>query len=487
MKKLHSPLFFLLFSVVIVTELIWILNSDGFYFIDDSHHFNYNRHVLSSYKESIGLWHRIGRVWLFALPAQFGLKGVQFFSACIFILTIYIGYRILVLKDIRHSELVIPLIGFQPVLFNISFTVLAELPAAFLIVLSYYLYLKERYVAVMIVSSLLFIFRMEYFYVAVIFMIVYIFQRKYISVLLLFTGPAVWFFFSWIIGGAYWSFWHDFLYYSSLPKITEGIGWTHYLGYSPVIFGFIQCILFLSGLAMFIYNRKIREFGILLVIIMIGFIIQTVMASKVFGFSASVGQLRYLAVVGPASGIIAAYGLSRFLNVFESTEEKIVLGIVLVATMFFQGPFTVPFHKKLEIEKVSEHIVSLWKKSYPGYKIISNLHYLANILDEPASGGRNYCKLTPENLTDCEKPLVVWVRELEGSPFVEGNVTLSDIKAIRGMKLVMEFTDTVNHNPDVPFSIFRDETSWVSRKVFDYLTHDQFCWETFDIKVFVKD
>ncbi|MCC7158622.1 MAG: hypothetical protein IT281_03700 [Ignavibacteria bacterium] len=82
----------------------------------------------------------MGRVLLFSLPAQFGLKGVQITSALLFIVTIFIAYRILKQKSVKYAEWVIPIIGFQPVLFNVSYTTLAELPAAFLIVLSFYYY-----------------------------------------------------------------------------------------------------------------------------------------------------------------------------------------------------------------------------------------------------------------------------------------------------------------------------------------------------------
>ncbi len=156
---------YLFWAALIVVQAIWIFNSDGFYFIDDSSHFNYNRHYFESYDQSIGAWHRMGRVLLFALPAQFGLKGVQIASAFIFLLTVFVSYKILKEKNVPYAEWVIPVMGFQPVLFNISYTTLAELPAAFLIILSFYYYLKDKPKLVLISSSLIFIFRTEYSFV----------------------------------------------------------------------------------------------------------------------------------------------------------------------------------------------------------------------------------------------------------------------------------------------------------------------------------
>ena len=192
-KKNNNYLTFLMFVIVALVEVFWILNSNSFYFIDDSCHFNYNRHFFSSYQESIGSWHRIGRVWLFALPAQLGIKGVQFASALLFMLTIYLAYRILVIKNIDHAFWIIPLIGFQPVLFNISYTSLAEVPAVLLILLSYYFYLKDRYVPAMIFSSLVFIFRFEFYFVSGIFLLIYLFRKKWGALPLFIAGPALWF------------------------------------------------------------------------------------------------------------------------------------------------------------------------------------------------------------------------------------------------------------------------------------------------------
>lgn len=506
----------LFFAIIIVVELNWILNSNGFYFIDDSCHFNYNKHLLVSYKESIGLWHRIGRVWLFALPAQFGLKGVQLFSALIFLLTIFFAYRILKQKDVKYAEWVILLIGFQPVLFNISFTVLAELPAAFLIVLSFYFYLKDRHRIVMILSSLIFLFRVEYFYVAVIFSFVYLFRNpaKGGALLFIFAGPLIWFLADWIIRGEYWRFHYDFLYYSNLPKITQGIDWYHYLFYSPVIFGIIQCIFFLVACAIPdlrgaerrgnpvngdpdlrgakrrgnpINGHKYSDYAVLLAIVLAGCLVQTILASKIFNLSSSIGQLRYLAVIGPVFGIIAAAGLSSLFVSLKNKYIRVPVMTVVLLILFFQGPFTVPFHRKLEIEKVSEQIVALADKSYPGCNILSNLQYIANVLDEPVSGGDRFCALTSRKLDSCTGALVVWVRELEESPFIKDNVTLGQLEKSPDLKLIESFRDTVNHRSDIPVSKFRKENSEFSRKLFDYLTFDQNCWEDFDIKVFVKD
>ena len=71
-KEKSFSLFFILFVIVLVVQLFWIFNSDGFYMMDDGAHFNFNRHFLENPSECISFWHRIGRVLLYFIPARFG-------------------------------------------------------------------------------------------------------------------------------------------------------------------------------------------------------------------------------------------------------------------------------------------------------------------------------------------------------------------------------------------------------------------------------
>ena len=90
---------YIFWIIVIIVQTIWIFNSDGYYFIDDACHFNYSRHYFLSFTQSSDAWHRVGRLLLFVIPAQFGLKGVQIASSILFLITIYFAYKILKQKN----------------------------------------------------------------------------------------------------------------------------------------------------------------------------------------------------------------------------------------------------------------------------------------------------------------------------------------------------------------------------------------------------
>ncbi len=355
MKKNRNYGLIILFVILAVVQAVWIFHSNGFYFIDDGCHFNYNRHFFTSYYTSLGFWHRLGRVWLFTLPAQFGLKGEQIFSALLFLATIFTAYKILKFKNVPFAEWIIPVIGFQPVLFNISYTVLAELPAAFLIVLSYYLYLKDKPVLTMIFSSLIFMFRTEYYFVAGLFFLIYLFRKNWKVLPWFILGPLIWFIVSWIIQKDWWRFFYDMAMHSRLPRITEGIDWYYYFYHSPELFGFVQCLFFIMGTALLFYKKKISDYGLVFLIVFGGIFIQTMFALKGLNLSCSIGQLRYVAVVGPMFGIISAAGLGYFFDSLSKWYVRLPMMIILLGFMFVLGPYATPYHNKYRIEEESEN------------------------------------------------------------------------------------------------------------------------------------
>jgi hypothetical protein len=432
----------------------------------------------------------MGRVLLFALPAQIGLKGVQVASALLFLLTIYVAYRILKTKNVKYAEWVIPLIGMQPVLFNISYTSLAEVPAAFLIVLAFYFYLKDRYALTMLASSLVFIFRTEYFFVAGMFLLIFLYKKKWRSIAIFLIGPLLWYSYTTIISMNPMQFFYDMGLHARLPRIEEGIGWYYYIQNAPKIYGFICVLFFAAAIPLLIRHKKLKEYALLLLIISGGIAVHTLLALKGLDLSCSVGQLRYIAVVGPAFGIISAVGLSYFFESIRNRGIKSIFMIFFMAVMFVFGPYATPYHNKYQIEKVSDKIAALVNEKYKNYMVLSNLHYVANAMDEPASGGKTFQNLTPENMNKYDKAIIVWEKSLETSPFFDGErEPLKMIESNPRIKLIASFTDTVNNCTSIPIYEWRKEDyqSRRSREFIDYLIKDQTTWENIDIRVFVKE
>jgi len=431
----------------------------------------------------------MGRVLLFAVPAQFGLKGVQIASAVLFLFTIYFANKILIHKRVKYAEWIIPLIGFQPVLFNISYTSLAELPTAFLIVLSYYFFIKESPSAVLITSSLIFIFRTEYYYVAGIFFLIYLHRKNYKVLYLILIGPLLWYIYTTLIFLDPYQFFRDMLLHSRLEKIDAGVDWYYYLLHSAKIFGLLQIVLLVTGTVIILVKKQLKSYGLILLIIFSGIGVQTLLALKGLNLTCSIGQLRYVAVVGPMIGIISLIGLSSYYNLVKNIYLRNIVQVMTLCIMFITGPYFTPFHNKFEMDIISEEIADFTLKEYPDYKVLSHMHQLANAMDEPFLGGEKFKKLNDSTVKRFDKSIIVWCNYLEGNAFVLKNLSLKEIEAIPNIKLIKEYIDTVNNCINVPIYKYRKEGDEykTSRKIIDYLVLDQTSWETFDIKVFKKE
>ncbi|MBN1632576.1 MAG: hypothetical protein JW917_00245 [Ignavibacteria bacterium] len=476
-----------LFTTLLV-QAIWIINSDGFYFIDDSCHYNYNVHFLSTLEYSVSFWHRLGRVLLFFLPSQLGLKGAQITSSAIFTLTYLISYKILKIKGVKYAEWVIPSIAFQPLLFNVSYTVLAELPAGFLFILSYYFFLKDKPYATIITASSIFLFRTELYFIAGIYFIIYFFRKKYFVLPWIIIAPLFWFIMSFIFTGDLNMFFYNMGLHSRLPRISEGVQWYHYFEKSPKIFGILQTLGFILALWLITRRRQIKDYYIPLIFVFGGIIINTLFALDELNLSCSIGQLRYVVPAGPALGLISVLG-SEFLFKKIENKKKLLTAVTILIffLMFITGPFTTPYHKKYEIEKFAEKIAKLHEEQYPDYIVISAMHQVATAMNEPATGKTYFQTMKKSNILENEKAIIVWEKYLESSPFTEEMIPLRFIESLPNIKLIDSVNVLIDHDTDYPmYNILYGKCERLNKAI-KYFISEQNTWEDLKVKVFIKD
>jgi hypothetical protein len=318
--------------------------------------------------------------------------------------------------------------------------------------------------------------------------LIYAYRKEFKILPLVLTGPVLWFLYTTIITLNPTQFFYDMTLHSRLLKIDVGVDWYYYLLHSAKIFGFLQAIFFIAGALILFAKNELKQYWLLVIIFFGGIAVQTLLALKGLNLTCSIGQLRYVAVVGPAFGVLAAIGLGYFFSKIRQPILNVVLSLVFIFLMFVLGPYSTPYHNKFEIEKVSDEITVFARQNYPDYKIITNLHQVANALDESQTGGRTFTLLSQTNLDNTPKALIVWCSYLEGSPFVDDDVTLKEIESIPGIKQVKDYKDTVNNCTSIPIYKYRKEGDEykTSRDFIDYLIADQTTWETIDIRVFVK-
>ncbi len=319
--------------VLLAFQTYLISSSEGFYYIDEGAHFMDDYSALTHPSVSIGVWQRFGSVWIFTLPAQCGPYAVKIFASLLFLLTIFITYKLAELEQIPYREWLIVLVGFQPVLLDISFTCLAELPAALFLILAYYLYKRSFWNLSLFSASIVFLFRYEMSFLAILLFFVALRQRKYYALPFVLVGPALWFISSWISTGDPNSLMREFVKFGSLPKFIEGTGWFHYLKHSFDIFGTLQVWLVVLSLLFTIIRRSVR-LAIPFLIVFWCIVFNTLASVKDLNWTASIGDLRYLAIVGPFVGLLSLDGLSLAMETIRkvrlSRYVPLALGMIMV-------------------------------------------------------------------------------------------------------------------------------------------------------------
>ena len=193
LKSLIKKPLLLFFLVVVATiESVWILKSDGFYYIDELAHYMYSRFVLQALPQTVQIWHRPIPQWIFALPAQLGHTATMFFAAGLFLCLLLLTYRIALLHSIKHAEWIILLVGLQPILFDLSYACMTEMPTAFMIAWSYYYHLKGKHGWSLLLASMVILCRTEMYLFAGILFWVYVVKREWKLLPLVVVGPLLW-------------------------------------------------------------------------------------------------------------------------------------------------------------------------------------------------------------------------------------------------------------------------------------------------------
>ena len=405
---LRNSLLIFFLGVVAAIESVWILQSNGFYTVDECAHFLYSRFVLNALPVTVQTWHRPGGLWLFALPAQLGHSCTMFFCLALFLCLLLVTYRIAVLMDIEHAEWVVILTGLQPILFDISYACLAEAPAALLIALSYWYHLKGRPGWGLAIASAVFLFRFEMYVFAVLMFFVYLRKREWKVLPLVLLGPLLWIGSSAMISGNVMTFFREWSTFSNLGKYVPGVSLTHYVENLHTIFGFAQVVLFVVGVTFIARAKKSTGFGILFCIIAINIIVNTVAGAEVFHWTGSIGELRYIAVGGPFVGIVSLYGLSGVLDRVKPSWAQFALSLILFGVLVFNCTLTTHPRRWTNYDKIVINMTKALMSEYPDLTLLSNNYIAAYVMDVAPSGGPHFAKLDTNMLMKYPECLILW-------------------------------------------------------------------------------
>ncbi|MBN1397686.1 MAG: hypothetical protein JXA06_06620 [Bacteroidetes bacterium] len=436
---LKNPLLVFSLAVVSVVGSVWIIKSDGFYYIDECAHYMYCRFVLEALPITVETWHRPIPQWLFALPAQLGHTFTMFFALLFAIILLYITYRIAVLKGIRHPEWAVLFTGLQPVFFDLSYACMTELPSAFIITLSYLCYIKEKHAWSMVLASCAIMCRTEMFLFAGILFIVYLRRKEWKILPLVFLGPLIWIASTIIISGDVKTFFSEWSRFSSLSKFVPGVSVTHYIENLHHSFGYAQLVFFAAGVLLIAKSKRSAEFGIIFAAIAATIIIHTFAGAEIFNWTASIGELRYMAVIGPFFGIISAFGFSEIIEKIRRGNLKLALSVVVFLALVFNCTLTNQPRRWPNYERPIIELTKKIKAGYPDLVLLCNNSIAAYVMDAPPSGGKLFAPFNKKTLKKYPECIILWDPYNANSVFTQTEITLNHMLQDTTIKIIDEY------------------------------------------------
>ena len=408
---------------------------------------------------TVRTWHRPIPQWLFALPAQLGHTFTMFFALSLLICLLLVTYQIAKLKGIRHAEWVVILVGLQPILFDLSYACMTELPAAFLITLSYLYYLKEKHGWSLAIASAVILCRSEMYIFAGLMFFVYVWKREWKILPLVLLGPLLWIGSTTIISGNVMTFFKEWSKFSHLSKFIPGVSVTYYMENLHTTFGFAQLFFFIIGIVFIARAKRSAEFGILYGTIAITLIIHTLAGAEVFHWTGSIGELRYIAVVGPFFGIISVYGLSEILERIKQSGMQIAISILVLGVVVFNCTLTTHPRRWPNYELVIINMTKALRIEYPNLTLLSNNSAVAYVMDVSPTGGAHFAPFNTKTLEENSECLILWDPFSSNSIFTQTELTKTQILQDTTIKVL----DKYNYWNAEYFVLYRNKQSAITR------------------------
>ncbi len=189
------------------------------------------------------------------------------------------------------------------------------------------------------------------------------------------------------------------------------------------IFGLTQALLFAAGAGFIAARKRSAEFGIIYSTIALTLIIHTLAGAEIFHWSASIGELRYIAVVGPLFGIISVYGFSEILDRMRPAAVQLIFSLIVLGGVVYQCTTVTHPRRWANYDKVVIRLTKEIKQDYPGLTLLSNHPISAYILDVPPAGSKYFAPLTIKNFKKYPECIILWDPFFANSIFSQSRLT----------------------------------------------------------------
>ena len=309
--------------IIFVSYAILALISEGTHGgADDIGHYRRSRYAYQFPHFFLYHW---GKPFFTALSspfAQFGFQGIRIFNVLCGTLAAYFTYR-----TAAHLKFKFPILGIFLVISSPLYTVLmmsgmTEILFSLVLILSIFLFFKEKYIWSALLLSFLPFIRNEAVVILPLFLVAYGWQKQWKAIPFLAFG----FLFYSFVGGFYYD---DFLWvihkmpYRGTAQGIYGSGELfHYAEASKFIFGIAFAVLIVLGLGLWLLDpfikpkKALRQWLIEMLVAYLPFIIYFSAHSYVWwkGAGNSVGLIRVMVAIVPSAALLGVFAWSRLMG-----------------------------------------------------------------------------------------------------------------------------------------------------------------------------
>ena len=238
---------FVLGLTFLVVFLYYFFSPGVYGSTDNVTHFLYSRYAFQYPVFFLHPWARPLYTILSAPFAQFGFKSVQLLNVLLGMATAYYCYRIAKILDIHPSLPVILFVCFMPLYFIMMPTALTEILFSFVLVISFFLFLRRYFVAAAVVISFLPFARSEGFFLLPFYFLAFLYVKKYRAIPFLVVGTLLFSLAGWHYYKDFFWVFTQFPYQLHHPIYNQQGDLLHFLIYRDEIIGLPLEILFIAG------------------------------------------------------------------------------------------------------------------------------------------------------------------------------------------------------------------------------------------------
>jgi hypothetical protein len=354
---------------------------------DNYAHFNIARWAFRYPHLFLDHWGKPVFTILFAPFACAGFETLRVVNTLLGLITAWFIWKLAVKMGFKYPWFAAVIAVFSPIYFVMISSGMTEILFSFVLVISIYLFFREKYILSALIISFIFLIRTEGLAFLVLFTAAFILKKQYKAIPFLLVGFIV---FS-IAGGFY--HYHDFLWLINKRPYATGKGPSVYgsgeLYYffekMPVYLGYIISLLLIAGTLVMAFKwfktKKLNSEILFSVLLVSGTFWGYFFAHSFLWWKGetSAGLVRVMAGISPLAGIISMYALQLFPEKKNYTlVKKYGLFFISILLAVKAGTF---YHRSVSSDLTADVYkkVTLWLKESGSlkYKLVMHNPYFA--------------------------------------------------------------------------------------------------------------